>query len=142
MCLIFWLSDRPAEVSTVQSRGITLRIIEMAAGWSDTGGANRKNLILSLEPYVRETAHFVEYAILFILVFLAVQSFVGGYVKTSLISLFICFVYAISDELHQIFVQGRSCEVKDIVFDTVGALTAMLLIMVIKLKSAVKNDSP
>ena len=142
MCLIFWLSDRPADVSTVQSRSITLRIIKMAGEWTDSEEARQGDLILLIEPYVREIAHFAEYAILFILVFFAAGSFAGGYVKTSMISLFICFVYAISDELHQFFVQGRSCEVKDIIFDTVGALTAMLFIMVIKLKSAVKKDRP
>lgn len=40
-------------------------------------------------------------------------------------------LYAISDEFHQIFIPGRSCEVRDILIDSLGILTGIVLSMVL-----------
>ncbi len=42
------------------------------------------------------------------------------YTKISIITVIICFLYAISDELHQYFVPGRACRLLDIFIDTSG----------------------
>lgn len=36
-------------------------------------------------------------------------------------ALLICVLYAISDEVHQKFIPGRSGEVRDVIIDTAGA---------------------
>ena len=36
-----------------------------------------------------------------------------------------------SDEIHQIFVDGRACQFRDWVVDTSGAITGMLVFMLI-----------
>ena len=41
--------------------------------------------------------------------------------KLVLLSLLICFLYACSDEIHQLFVPGRSGEARDVLIDTLGA---------------------
>lgn len=38
-----------------------------------------------------------------------------------LITVAICFLYAISDEIHQYFVPGRACRVFDVLIDTSGS---------------------
>ena len=43
----------------------------------------------------------------------------------------ICLAYAVSDELHQTFVDGRSGEVRDVCFDLCGALIAYLVVRLI-----------
>jgi VanZ family protein len=35
--------------------------------------------------------------------------------------------YAVFDELHQIFIPGRSCQIKDMLIDSSGVLLAVLL---------------
>ena len=40
-----------------------------------------------------------------------------------------CSIYAVTDELHQYFVPGRSCQVKDVMIDSSGALTGICLCM-------------
>ena len=35
-------------------------------------------------------------------------------------------LYAVTDEVHQYFVPGRSCELRDVLVDTSGALTGIL----------------
>ena len=42
-------------------------------------------------------------------------------------------IYAISDEVHQIFIDGRSCELRDWAIDTVGAILGAIGFLVIYL---------
>ena len=42
-------------------------------------------------------------------------------------SLLFCFLYACSDEIHQIFVPGRSCEWKDVLLDSAGAVIGLAI---------------
>ena len=56
-------------------------------------------------------------------------------------ALLICAVYAATDELHQMFVQGRSCEVRDILIDSLGALTGILIACLISVLRAKKKQS-
>ena len=38
------------------------------------------------------------------------------------IGLLVSILYAISDEIHQLFIPGRSCQITDICIDTLGIL--------------------
>jgi len=42
--------------------------------------------------------------------------------KYFLITVAVCFLYAISDEVHQYFVPGRACRVFDVIVDTSGSI--------------------
>ena len=53
----------------------------------------------------------------------------------ALISLAICILYATSDEIHQNFVKGRSCEFTDVLIDSGGV--AFGIIIAVALFSAV-----
>ena len=41
--------------------------------------------------------------------------------KMFLITILICFLYALSDEIHQSFVPGRACRALDVLIDTSGS---------------------
>ncbi len=43
------------------------------------------------------------------------------------LALLICFVYAISDEIHQTFVPGRGAQISDVVLDSLGAGTGIIV---------------
>jgi hypothetical protein len=45
------------------------------------------------------------------------------------------FLYAFSDELHQTFSEGRSCEFRDMMIDTGGATLGMLMSLIVMLIS-------
>ena len=51
--------------------------------------------------------------------------------KKIIISFLIGFFYAISDELHQWFIPGRSALVGDIIIDSCGVLFGIVIIMFI-----------
>lgn len=71
---------------------------------------------------LRKISHVIEYAIL---VFLLYRAFAGSCENINRLYLFIypaslTLLYAISDELHQSFVPGRNCSIRDILIDSIG----------------------
>lgn len=74
----------------------------------------------------KKTAHFLEYAVLSVLIFRAT----GAKLRTSVI---LTMAYAASDEFHQSFVPGRTAAVYDLGFDFAGAALAAYLIWKLQL---------
>ena len=75
----------------------------------------------------RKLAHFCEYALLAALWWRALRTKVTDG-RALLLALAISVLYAVTDELHQTLVSGRSGRPLDVGIDTVGALTAVWLI--------------
>ena len=107
-----------------------------------------ENNLISLSTLiflVRKTAHFTEYAILGSLFFLNLKSWQKSKSSTSmniLLSLIFSSLYACTDELHQIFVPGRSAQFRDILIDTLGAsFGATITYLTIKLFAKIKTCS-
>ena len=103
MAIIFKLSSQPAVQSSKLSTGITkinIKVIEEVK-------PNIKLNIVKFDHMVRKNAHFFIYLVLGLFVINALRrSGVRGY-RCVVFSLLICILYAISDELHQVFVPGR-----------------------------------
>ena len=75
---------------------------------------------------IRKLAHFFEYFILGILIY----NFLLEYKikKIVLISILLCAAFASFDELHQLFIAGRSSKIWDVLIDTSGSCFGTLLI--------------
>lgn len=84
-----------------------------------------ENNLISLSTLiflVRKTAHFTEYAILGSLFFINLRNTPKDLIKRPLVmSILFSLLYACTDELHQIFVPGRSAQFRDVLIDTLGA---------------------
>lgn len=120
MIIIFIMSSFNAEDSANQSNFI-LNIISNIF--------NIENVKL-LSLIIRKLAHFTEYLILGTLV---INMFTKNNAKkTYLLSILLCIIYAISDEIHQIFTPGRACQIKDILIDSVGSITGIYLFKLLK----------
>jgi VanZ family protein len=84
----------------------------------------------------RKTAHFVEYAMLGLLVWRAVDfdpafgSFSAG--LHFWFALLFCLLYASTDEFHQSFVPTRQPAVQDVLLDTCGSAFTLLIIWCIR----------
>ena len=127
MGVIFYFSAQEAVHSAGQSRGVLKTIenvIEAVTGktveLSGTG-------LYTAEKLIRKTAHFFVYFILGMLAVNSVYRFCIG--KSFWISECICILYAISDEVHQLFVPGRSGQVSDVLLDSVGATAGILIFL-------------
>lgn len=120
MIIIFIMSSFNAEASANQSNFIVNIISNIL---------NIENVRL-LSLIIRKLAHFTEYLILGTLV---INMFTKNNAKkTYLLSILLCIIYAISDEIHQIFTPGRACQIKDILIDSVGSITGIYLFKLLK----------
>lgn len=120
MIFIFVMSSFDATSSSNQSNFI-VDIITSIINIKDIG-------LLSL--IIRKLAHFTEYFILGILVI----NFITRYDKKIIIAILLCIIYATSDEIHQIFVPGRSCQIIDIMIDSLGSIMGIYLYKLITKK--------
>ena len=127
MGVIFYLSHQPATESSELSIGITEVIIQSIEKVTPHEGFN----IGSFNSIVRTNAHFFTYLVLGILMINTLRkSGVHGY-RSMGMALLICVLYAVSDEVHQIFIPGRGAEVKDVLIDSAGASVGVLMYLVI-----------
>ena len=131
MGLIFWFSSFNGIDSTRQSRGFlhdTLgKIIDVIK--PSMSEYDKEILIEKLDTPVRKMAHASVFFILAIFVFLLLKSY--NIKNIYIISFLICLLYAISDEVHQIFVSERSAGVLDVIIDSSGSLVALFFINLI-----------
>ena len=82
---------------------------------------------------VRKCAHASEYAVLGILVLGTAYSFSEDRGrKIILLCWCVGTAYAGTDESHQLFVPGRSCQFRDVCIDSAGVLTGLILFSLIK----------
>jgi VanZ family protein len=84
------------------------------------------------EHNLDKVIHFMEYIPLGFLVCRALRvNFFGLDAKTLLsLAVFITSLYAMSDEFHQSFVPGRSCDWHDWLADTIGSMVGSSLFLV------------
>lgn len=122
MILIFTFSHQPRENSNKLSTGITERIAEVVENLTPNKNINIRNF----NHILRKNAHFFVYLILGILVANALADRGVNQSKIIILSLAICLSYAISDEIHQLFVPGRGGQIQDVIIDTAGAIVGIL----------------
>lgn len=126
MAFIFLLSHQPAEESRELSRGMTEVIVEKI----EKIAPQKKFEFHKLHYLIRKNAHFFAYLVLGILVLNAVRRSGDKEIQSLGIALIVCVFYALSDEIHQLFVPGRSGEWRDVMIDTAGALFGMGLYLI------------
>lgn len=117
MGVIFWLSSRTADESSLQSNTVLQWLINIFGD----------NIFTNF--LVRKAAHCLEFTGLCVLFNLAL--FQTKKKKMPLLSVILSSAYAVTDEVHQIFVEGRSCQFTDWLIDSAGAIlgTAGFLIL-------------
>ncbi len=142
MLVIFLFSSQTAKKSESNSDEFASYIIDVVAKISkkEITESRKKELIRETRFYVRKTAHFTLYFILNILVYGTCRSFRMKIKYSFLFSVFFCFLFACTDEYHQLFVDARTGQFIDVLIDTGGAFTSCLLITTgLWLKYELKN---
>ncbi|GGF29854.1 hypothetical protein GCM10010954_31230 [Halobacillus andaensis] len=88
-----------------------------------------------------ESLHFIEFAILYLLIILALAANQKFSRTTSLFAAAIAMIYGVVDEIHQLFVVGRSFSIADIIKDWTGVIVAWTLVRVTNFKRIIKVKS-
>jgi VanZ family protein len=86
---------------------------------------------------VRKNAHFFIYFVLAILIINALSNSRGRRLRNFIFALGFSILYAISDEIHQLFVPGRGGQVKDVFIDSMGSLLGIGIYLLVVRKSRV-----
>lgn len=129
MGFIFSMSAEPAAESS-ETSGNTLRAIfkVIFPGFKDFDEAMQQHIIDQNQYFIRKTAHFSVYTLLGILVSLAMSQHIKRF---SLISYGIGTLYAVSDEIHQLYVPGRSGQISDVLLDSAGVALGCIILFIL-----------
>lgn len=104
---------------------------------------NTNQALRRTEGVVRKMAHFSIYTLLGFLLMSFISTYHLEENRRIIISLFVGILYATSDEIHQKFVADRSCQITDVILDSMGVLLGILLLLFIfkiyqKIKTKIK----
>ena len=134
MVAIFMFSAQNAGKSEKTSGFVTKTIAKaVIKDYEKLPKQQQKSKIDELQPYIRKTAHFSIYAFLGFSFFLFLSTFNLTKKKILIFTLLATLVYAASDEIHQLFSDGRAFMVTDICLDEAGSFCGVLVAMLAQL---------
>lgn len=120
---IFFNSALDADLSSDHSGGVREFINSVLSSL-------HTNIVLS-EHFVRKCAHFAEYFVLGTLLFYTVYSYVLKLSKRIYIAPLSGLLVACIDESIQLFSEGRSAQISDVMLDFFGVCLAVILFYII-----------
>lgn len=132
MIVIFIFSMMPADQSD-QTSGTLLDIVLSFVRKLKSGDISAE-LAGSLHHFIRKGAHFTEYAVLGVTVMMAIWKEWKEEKWPLLLPIIISSFYATTDEIHQYFVPGRWGTWTDVIIDTAGAFTGIIIYYLISKK--------
>lgn len=146
MAVIFTLSAQDRETSTKTSNKVVDVVIDVTEPDIDKKPPKeQKRIREKISHTVRKSAHAAEYAVLGVLMVAHAAAAGAAYGETGkrfmgfrirkkelnvlklLIAVLILVIYALSDELHQSFVDGRGPGWPDVLIDSAGGIAGMIV---------------
>lgn len=127
--MIFSFSAQPVTESVGLSRKVGQKISEwFVPGFRELSQSEQELHVERIDFGIRKTAHFLEYMVLGIWwALLVIPTKWRRTVKT-----WLCIgasaLCAVADEIHQLFVEGRTSRWQDVCIDTAGAVAGILIL--------------
>ena len=140
MVFIFHNSAQVAAISSSASQSVTQMVAPVIVpNYNNLNETEKLQTVASLEAVLREAAHLLQFVPMGFALYLLLLSVESPYNLRKLripVTLCFGFLYAVSDEVHQLFVPGRSFQFFDIFMDTcgvaLGCLSGIILIWIVK----------
>ncbi len=136
--IIASFSAQPAVVSSSSSEGITGLIYDKLIAFFDRGYIGKENFVEAFEHIIRKCAHFGNFFIISLFLTSYVLCYRRKTITTLTVAFSVSFSFAFFDEIHQLFVAGRSCQLSDMLLDSSGAMLGILLFLFIRRNSCEK----
>ena len=133
MAAIFLLSHQGAAKSDNTSRKLGYAITDsIGQPYQDKTIEQKQFFQNKVLPAFRDFAHMAEFGCLSALIYLFLLTWRGAILSKYFISMGCGVLYALSDEVHQYFVPGRTMELVDVALDSLGVLlfTSVVLLAV------------
>lgn len=128
MGVIFWFSAQPAVESSKMSHSIGKVIGEvLVPDFKALSSEEQEAIAEKIDYPVRKTAHAMEYAVLGGVLVLMYGSYEIIGKKGMAYGILTGVAYAMTDEIHQLFVAGRSCQVTDVLIDSAGVIFGSII---------------
>lgn len=135
---IFRFSSQNSEKSSETSGVIVNEVVQTIS--TINKNTNKETVKDSITFIVRKCAHFSIYTLLGIWIMNFMNTFNIETKSKILICLIFGIIYASSDEIHQMFISGRSSEIRDVCIDSCGVLFGNLLVILAgKISNAIKE---
>lgn len=149
MIVIFSFSAETAKESSATSGGVIRSIAKVVvSGFEKLSESQQSKIVSSFQGVVRSLAHLCIFAILGFLATNTAFAFDLKKRKWCYLPPLFCLLYAVTDEIHQIFIPGRAFQISDIAIDTLGGVLGTIAFWVvfrivntmINRRKSVKND--
>lgn len=121
---IFLFSCESATDSTKTSKSFTKQVIMVVEKITkvDLDEIGKNKIIDKTFKVVRKSAHFFEYFVLAIFLILVFKNYFEVNLKLVMVVCMLGLLYSITDEIHQLFVPGRTGRVVDVLVDFLGVI--------------------
>lgn len=130
MITIFVFSHQQGTGSSKTSEKVSEFIVNVCDIREQLSNEEKNELIGIINPIIRKVAHLTIYTI-------------GGFLLINLIHIqkdrkeifysgIVGVLYAITDEIHQLFIEGRSGRIEDIIIDSIGIFLGIYIFLFIK----------
>lgn len=135
--IIFGFSNQDAD----KSGKVSNRVAEIIVKQLQLDKIENKQPIQErTQKIIRKVAHFSIYTLVGLLAMAYISTYNLKESQRVIISLCIGIVYAMSDEIHQLFIPGRAGQLTDVILDTMGVILGILLILVmLEIDKKIKN---
>ena len=128
MIVIFYMSAQDASASERHSGTVDWYIAKtLHADFEEWPLDEQIEYVEGIDHPVRKVAHGLEYMLLGMLLTGAIMPAKAIAITKATQPLVIGIAYAISDEVHQSFVPGRSCQFTDVCIDSGGVLVGVTI---------------
>ena len=135
MSLIFWFSSRTGTVSTGDSDTAGSAVLKIfIRDYDSLPTAEKVQRLETLTYPIRKISHCGEYFILGILFMGFLSTFFKKMKNAVIWAWILAAAYAVTDEIHQLFVTGRSGQALDVLIDSAGAIAGILIVYAIIVK--------
>lgn len=129
MIIVFLFSSQIGDDSQVTSGNTIRKIITFLN--NDIDRVRLEEIVEFLQPFTRKLAHFILYTLGGIVIFNMFNCFTLQKNKKIICSFLTGALYASTDEIHQLFVPGRSGMIKDVLIDSLGIITGILIYIIV-----------
>lgn len=131
MTVIFYFSNQPGEDSSNTSSRTAMLITEVITYGQSISIEEKQNIVIILNPIVRKMAHYSLYTLGGFLIINYINTYNWQDKKKISYSTLIGAIYAITDEVHQFFIEGRTAKLTDVLLDTLGVVTGVCIFLCI-----------
>ena len=139
---IFIFSSQNGDESGSISREFTKKIIEILQLDKNLNEIEKENLIENSQFVIRKLAHFTIYTIAGINIYGFINTYDIKNKNKVIGALIVGVIYAISDEIHQMFSGDRTPAVRDVLIDTCGILFGIFLFFTLnRIVRSIKNKT-